>query len=404
MKTENKSRKKRKKRLIIFGSILLVYLAIVQVALPIYLRNKINDEINALEGYSGEVEDVDVWLLLGAYEIEGITIYNDDFGKDAPLFSAERITISLHWAALFSGQIVSEVDLYDPEVNFAISAVDESQVTKRRFAFGFFILKNKIKNLANDIEEGNLNLKIKKTYDDLKLTVFSDLLLNQVPTKINHIVVHNGSFYYRDFTSKPYAEAALTDLDLEFNNLTNSKKLSESLIADFSLVATLQNSGDIYAYGKLDPYDEDITCDLNVEISSLPLTNFNDMLNAYAKFDIDEGMFGMYSEVSIRSGDLDGYMKPFIKDLKIANLKSDHNKPVKLLWESVVGIASLVIKNIPKNEIATNIQLKGNINDPKFVLWKTVGGLFLHSILRNVKPELDNTIELQSKTSEASQD
>lgn len=396
MKNAEKTPKnKRRRRWYIIASILLLYFIGVHVILPIYLKNRINKELNSLEDYSGHVEDVDVWLILGAYDIEDITIYSNEYGDEDPFFTAEQITISLHWKALFEGKIVSEIEFFDPHMHFAIASVTEKKTEENQdLEFPDQPMKESTDTTST------ANKDVKSTYDDFKLTVFSDLLLNNIPLKLNRIEVYDGDLFYKDFSADPDVKVALEDINLVVTNLTNSKTLSESMIAEVNMSSTLQNSGNLYAYGKFDPYDEDVTCDLNLEVTTLPLTNFNDLFNAYGKFDVEEGSYEMYTEISVVSGALTGYIKPFINDLKVVDIKEDNDKFGQLVWESIIGGVSHLIKNWPRHQIATKIELEGDINDPDFALWNSIGNLFLHALTHHIQPKLDHNVQLYSQTLE----
>lgn len=388
---EKKKRRKRFRNFLIGFAV--IYFLVVHVALPIYIKNKINNEIEALEGYSGGVEDVDIWLIFGAYDIQNVLLYSDEYGPDEPLLAADEITISLHWKALFQGKIVSEVELLNPEIHFAVADTPQREPYEDEIHdIAEFTDKDSTiepKDLDDDV--------VKNNYEDIQLTIFSDLLLHQIPIKLNRIGVKNGSIYYKDYTADPKISVVLTDLNLTVNNLTNSRTLSENMIADVQLLGRIQYKGNIYASGKFDPYDKDISCDMDVAINDLPVTSLNSLFKTYVDFDVENGDFEMYSEVSINQGELGGYIKPFINDLKVVDYKKEKDEKFgQLAWESIIGLGSNLIKNWPQDDIATRINLKGDVNDPGFKVLKTIGSLFMHAIFHNLKPELDHDVQLYS--------
>src|SRR5260370_2822055 len=64
----------------------------------------------------------------------------------------------------------------------------------------------------------------------------------------------------------------------------------------------------------------DFGCDVAIEGASLPA--LNDLLRAYEKLDVAAGTFSLYSQVTIRNGYLQGYVKPLLRDVKV-------NEPVQ---------------------------------------------------------------------------
>src|SRR5437868_721046 len=67
-------------------------------------------------------------------------------------------------------------------------------------------------------------------------------------------------------------------------NLTNSKKLSKSLIADLRIQGRPLRTGNARAQISLDPYAARPTFAANLEISDLPLVKLNDFAKAYGGF------------------------------------------------------------------------------------------------------------------------
>jgi hypothetical protein len=89
----------------------------VRIALPFVVERYVNKTLDELDGYSGRIEDVDMNLWRGAYEIEGVQIVKTGGRVPAPFFSADQIDI-VEWSALFDGSIVAEIELSAPQLNF----------------------------------------------------------------------------------------------------------------------------------------------------------------------------------------------------------------------------------------------------------------------------------------------
>src|SRR5436309_723270 len=74
------------------------------------------------------------------------------------------------------------------------------------------------------------------------------------PLKINRFAVHNGEIHYRDFSRNPKVNLSLDRVQTVATNLTNSKKLSKSLIADIRIEGRPLGVGDARSQISLDPY------------------------------------------------------------------------------------------------------------------------------------------------------
>ena len=52
----------------------------------------------------------------------------------------------------------------------------------------------------------------------------------------------------------------------------------------------------------------------------------NNLLRAYGNFDVTAGLFSLYSELSVKNGRVEGYIKPLFKDMKVYDARQDHEK------------------------------------------------------------------------------
>lgn len=351
---------------------IIVISIVVHIILPPIIKHVINTKLENMEGYYGYVEDIDISLIRGAYQIQDIHLYSDELGEEFPLLEMKEIDISIQWLALFKGSLVAEVEFIEPEIYFVVAPDDK----KRR---------------SNNFEK-------------IQLTVFKDILVTQVPLQINRLEVFDGKVHYIDKSSSPNVEVQLSEMSLRINNLSNSLDLSETLISDFDFSSKVMKSATLEFDGSFDPYDENVSLNLDFELKKLNLKELNNMFLAYANFDVEKGEFSIYSEVEIEKGDLDGYVKPFIDDLDIVNYPVEKKKPLNLFWQALIGGSSKLIKNWSHDEIASKIPLKGTITDPKYGLISTIGNIFYHSIFHKLKPEIENKFNLKSATSNAVQE
>lgn len=397
-------------------SIIFISIA-VHLCLPPVLKHYLNKGLQNIEGHSGYIEDVDVYLIRGAYSIQGLHLYSEELGGEYPLALIDEIDISIQWIALLSGNLVAQIEFINPELNFVIASensysrvsVESAEVIdaasdklegveneNRRER----ILERKARKINREKKRENLrNLpdidRTKNNFDKIQMTVFRDFLLDQIPLNVNRVEIKNGSINYIDRTSDENVDIRTSEIDFQLNNLTNSKALSESLIADFEGKAIMMNSGEFSIKGALDPYDKDVTIDMDIEMNNFDLKELNNMFMSYANFDVDKGKMSVYAEISTKQGELDGYIKPFIEDLSILNYEEDkHRSAINLVWQTVLGGSSKLTRNLAHNELATKIPLKGNVTEPDFKLFNTVGNLFLHAIFYSIKPKVDANFKL----------
>jgi hypothetical protein len=126
---------------------------------------------------------------------------------------------------------------------------------------------------------------------------------------------------------------------------------------------------------------------LLVAIDGASLPSINDFLRAYGKFDVAEGTFSVYSEVKVRDGRIDGYVKPLFKDIKVYDPQQDKKKPVlKKLYEKIVGGVSHLLENRPRDQVATVADLSGTISDPNTSTWEIIVRLVSNAFVKAILP------------------
>ena len=109
------------------------------------------------------------------------------------------------------------------------------------------------------------------------------------PLKINRFAVHDGEVRYRDFSHNPKVNLWVDRVQMVATNLTNSKKLSKSLIADLRMEGRPLGVGDVRSQIALDPYVAKPTFAFNLELREMPLVKLNDFSKAYGHFTFDAG-------------------------------------------------------------------------------------------------------------------
>ena len=129
----------------------------------------------------------------------------------------------------------------------------------------------------------------------------------------------------------------------------------------------------------------DFNITARLEGASLP--SINELLRAYGKFDVVSGTFSVYSEVKVRNGRIDGYVKPLFKDIKVYSREQDKKKPVlKRLYEKIVGGLSHVLENEPREQVATVADISGTIENPETGAWPIVVRLVSNAFVRAILP------------------
>jgi len=126
---------------------------------------------------------------------------------------------------------------------------------------------------------------------------------------------------------------------------------------------------------------------LTVAVEGASLPSINDLLRAYGKFDVAQGTFSVYTQIKVRNGRIDGYVKPLFKDIQVYDPRQDKDKPVlKKLYEKIVGGVSHLLENHRRDEVATVADLSGTISDPHTSTWEVIVNLVSNAFIKAILP------------------
>lgn len=313
-----------------------------------------------MKGYYGHIQDIDLALIRGAYEIDSIYLNKVDTTnqKQTPFFSSTMIDLSVEWKALFHGSIVGELVFENPTVKFVKEKVEP-------------------KDLRNDS------------------TDFKQLLDGFMPLQVNRFEINNGSIHYVDPASKPKVDIAMTNLNVLALNLKNSYDSATLLPARVTANAEIYD-GTFTFNMNLNPLSEQPTFDMNAEVKNTNLVKLNEFFQAYAKVDINKGTFGLYTEVAAKKGNFAGYVKPLIKDLDVLGKEDRDDNLFRKLWEGLVGSVAEVFQNQSKDQLATKIPFEGSFKSPDTNTWYAISRVLQNAFIRAIQPSIDNEINIAS--------
>jgi hypothetical protein len=359
-KKMNAKKTEKKRRILSIVLAVAVVLVILRLILPYVVLHYANKTLATMHGYYGHINDIDIALIRGAYKIDSVYLNKRDSitQKQTPFFGAKLIDLSVEWKALFHGSIVGELVFEDPTVIFTRDKVEPQ-------------------DLRNDS------------------TDFRKLLDDFMPLQVNRFEVNNGKISFKDETSKPRVDIAMTDMYILAENLRNSYDSS------ILLPATVRANANVYE-GTFsftmhsNPLAERPTFDMNAEVKNTNLVKLNEFLQAYAKVDVNKGSFGMYTEVAAKNGRFDGYVKPIIKDLDVLGKEDRGDNLFRKLWEAIAGGVGQVFKNQSKDQLAAKIPFQGDIKEPDANTWYAITTVLKNAFIRAIQPAIDNEINITS--------
>lgn len=356
--------KKRYKIVIVVLAVLIV----LRLLLPTIVLNFLNKSLANMKGYYGQIEDIDIALYRGAYKIKKLYLNKVDTitQEQTEFVKIKQTDLSIEWNALFNGKIVGEIYLEEPSVIFTKEKVETKQVIQDSSEF-------------------------KKVFEQA------------MPLSVNKLEVLNGRIGYRDFTSKPNVDVKLTDLYLLAQNLTNSTEETDILPSPVKMSANIYEGRLTMDMG-LNLLANDPTFDMTAELKNTNLVLLNEFMQAYGKFDVNKGEFGLYTEFAAKDGGFKGYVKPFIKDLDVRGKEDQNDGFLQKTWESIVGGVGVVFKNQKKDQLATKVPIEGNFNNPDVNVLEAIWQVLKNAFIKALMPSVDQQININSVDEEVTED
>jgi hypothetical protein len=347
-----------KSRIIKILVVIIILLAIVRIALPHVLLYYANKSLSNMKGYHGHIEDIDLALYRGAYKIDSIYLNKvDSVSKnETPFFSSDHIDLSIEWKAIFHGSIVGELVFESPTLIFTKEKVEPSTLEK-------------------DSAD------------------FKDLLNGFMPLQVNRFEINQGMIRYADQGSTPPVDIAMTNVHVLAQNLRNSYDSTVLLPAKVNATASVCE-GVLNFNMKLNPLADQATFDLNTELTDTNLIELNEFFQAYAKVDVNNGVFGMYAEAAAKDGKFTGYVKPIIKDLDILGKEDRDDNIFRKMWEGFVGAVGQVFKNQSKDQVATKVSFQGDFDNPNTDVLSAVFNVLRNAFIQALQPAIDNEINI----------
>ena len=317
---------KTKKIITITLTFIIVGLIIFRLLLPTIVKNYLNKTLADMGEYSGHVKDVDIWLIRGAYVINGLEI-NKTTGKvPVPFLIAPKIDLAVEWAALFKGAVKAKVVFFDPELNFVSGPTKETSQTGAG-------------------------------------TDWTGPLQKLLPIDINKFQIHNGKIKYNDFHASPKVDIFINKLELLATNLSNIEDKEKPLPSELTISGSSIGGGNLSLLGKLNLLKKVPDADINMKFTDIKLVALNDFAKAYGKFDFEKGKLSIFSEISVKNSNVAGYLKPVLEDVDVLDWDEDGPTFMQQLWQAAIGTTFAVFKNHKTDRFATKIPVEGKLDE-----------------------------------------
>jgi len=330
-----------------------------RIYLPYWVKDYVNEQINALKGYGGGVQDIDISLWRGAYQIEGLEIHKNRSGGREPFVSASSIDLSVEWKALLHGAIVAEIDIYNIDLNFMREQTGEG---------------------AN----------------------WPELVDKLSPFDINRLSLHKGHIAFIDHGTEPDINVFLDISNAEVTNLRNVENKKASLPSTLTVNGSSIGKGDLAIEGKVNILKAIPDFDLGGKLENTSLPAFNNYAKAFAGIDFENGTMSIYTELAAANGRLKGYVKPVASNVAI--IEEHDDDVLGAVWQAMAAAFADLFKNHSRDQFAFRIPVEGNLDNPEQDGWSTFISIFQNAFGKAFIRDTDGTINFSDLLEESSEE
>jgi len=293
-------------------------------------------------------------LLRGAYSIQDVRISKTTGDVPVPFFSAKDLEFAVQWKALVHGRVVGQVSMDEPELNF-VDAADEGD--SQTGAGGAWL----------------------------------EMLRDLSPFTINGTAIHNGSVHFRTYKSKKPVDVYISHLEGSIDDLSNVEQQTKPLVTTVQATGLVMDQAKIEYRMALDPFSYRPTFHMALRLLGLDVTSLNDLAQTYGKFNFKRGWFDLVLEADSKEGQMTGYVKPLFRNLKVFSLMQDikEDSVPQFFWQALVGAATTVLKNQPRDQFGTLIPFTGDASGTSPDILASIGNILRNAFVRAYLPRLE---------------
>lgn len=185
------------------------------------------------------------------------------------------------------------------------------------------------------------------------------------------------------------------DADLNLSNFSSNFSQGP---AKAELQGKFMGSGASRVNAHFRPGHKSPDIDLDVKIEETQMTDMNDLLRAYANFDVSAGTFSCYSELHIKDDAISGYVKPSFRGMKVYDRRLDKEKKIsRKMYEMLVGGVAELLERGPHEEIAAKVTISGSLEKPHMNRWQIIGQLIKNAFFKAIVPGFEKEAGSQKR-------
>ncbi len=201
--------------------------------------------------------------------------------------------------------------------------------------------------------------------------------------EVDSLTLKNSQIGFENKGTTPQYRVFISHLSLDLEHVSNQSGHEPST---FHATGAFMGSGTAMLKGRVRSASRPADVEVHLEVKDAKLPDLNGLLRAHAGVDVSDGLVSVYSELTVKNGQVEGYIKPLIRNLKIYDRQKDQEKPFgKRVEMHVLQFLANLFKNHQSHAVATVARISGPTGGPKTNEWevirKLIGNGLSHAIL-----------------------
>ncbi|MEK2687819.1 DUF748 domain-containing protein [Bdellovibrio sp. GT3] len=339
--------------------IVLIFLVVVRVFMPEGIKYGINWYMgNKMESYKGKIEDFDLALYRGAYQIEGLKVWEKVKNEKAPLIAIKRLDVSLAWRGIFKGKLLGDLKVDGMKLDL----VDSKDNKKKQMGKG----------------------------QDWKAVVGK-----LIPIELESFRMANSEVHWLNNDFKVPVDVVIDRITASATNIKNTDNSKELLPSKVEITARVQKDASLTGGAKMNILAKTPTFDSKITMDRLNVTKLNDFFMAYGPISFSSGHVSLLAEVSAKDDKIVGYVKPFIEKLDVVSSEEKFDSPKRFFNEISLASVNLILRNPNNKTMAAKLEFEGAMKGPEFDTWGAVWSSLRNGFVEAMKKKLDNDVSIK---------
>jgi hypothetical protein len=206
----------------------------------------------------------------------------------------------------------------------------------------------------------------------------------RVVVQVDSLRLSRSQIGFMDEAATPPYRLFMSDVSLNLTNLSNQANQGRS---EFHAQGAFMGNGKTVLSGGFLSTAKPADFAIQLQLDDAKLTDLNKFLLAQTGVDVADGLFSVYTELTVKGGRVEGYLKPLVKNLRVFDKQKDRAKPLgKRVEIHVVQWLATLFKNRSSKQVATITRISGSTSDPKLSEWEAIRKLLGNGLFRAILP------------------